>query len=233
MSNFLNIEVFFQFINRLNEFHTPLIQSLFETGIMMIFSVLSALTLGLPLGTYVFLTSEGQNLENIYLNFFINTVINIVRSFPFLLLVIVTQPLVRTLYGRATGDPVAASFPLMIISIALYSRFVEQALLDVPKEITELANAMGATTFQYIFNFLYVEARSSLIIGFTTAFISFLSYSTILGAVGGGGIGDFAIRYGYHRYEKDIMFIAIIIIIILVQIIQWLGFRIATHLNKK
>lgn len=221
------------YFERLVEYGPAMLESLGETGIMMIFSVIAAVLFGLPLGTYIFLTSKGRPLENNFLNQLMNTIVNVVRSFPFLLLVIVMQPLVREIYGRATGDPIAASFPMMVIAIALYARFVEHSLLDIPKEITETANALGATIPQYVFKFLYVEARSSLIIGFTTAFVSFISYSTIMGAVGGGGIGDFAIRYGYHRYEWDIMFTAIVIIIIFVQFFQWVGLRLAHKLDKK
>ena len=221
------------YFERIIEFGPASIESLGETGIMMFFSVIAAIIIGLPLGTFVFLTSEGRPLENRFWNGVMNTFINIIRSFPFLLLVIVMQPLIRATYGRATGDPIAASFPMMVISIALYARFVEQSLLDVPKEITETAIAMGATISQYVFKFLYVEARSSLIIGFTTAFVSFISYSTIMGTIGGGGIGDFAIRYGYHRYETDIMFTAIILIIVFVQVIQWAGLKLARKLDNK
>lgn len=221
------------YLNRIVEFGPAMIESLGETGIMMFFSVLAAILIGLPLGTFIFLTSQGRPMENRFWNGVMNTFVNIIRSFPFLLLVIVMQPLIRATYGRATGDPIAASFPMMVISIALYARFVEQSLLDVPKEITETAIAMGATIPQYIFKFLYVEARSSLIIGFTTAFVSFISYSTIMGTVGGGGIGDFAIRYGYHRYETDIMYTAIILIIVFVQVIQWAGLKLARKLDNK
>ena len=143
------------------------------------------------------------------------------------------QPLIRQVYGRATGDPIAASFPMMVIAVALYARFVEQSLFDVPKGVVELADALGANLFQLIFKFLYVEARSSLLVGFTTAFISFLSYSTIMGVVGGGGIGDFAIRYGYQRYENEIMYVAIIIIIVLVQVLQWAGMKWARQLDQR
>src|SRR5690554_5397634 len=143
------------------------------------------------------------------------------------------QPLIREFYGRATGDPIAASFPMVVIAIALYARFVEQSLMDVPQGIIEGAQAMGATTFQLVWKFMYVEARSSLVIGFTTAVISFVSYSTIMGVVGGGGIGDFAIRYGYQRYETDIMYTAIVLIIILVEIFQWLGLKLARKLDKR
>lgn len=224
---------FEMYIERLIEFSPRMIESMGETGIMMVFSVLAAILLGLPLGTYIFLTSPGRPLENRLINEVLNAFVNIIRSFPFLLLVIVMQPLIRATYGRATGDPVAASFPMMVIAIALYARFVEQSLLDIPKEITETAQALGATIPQYIFKFLYVEARSSLIIGFTTAFVSFISYSTIMGTVGGGGIGDFAIRYGYHRYETDIMYTAIVIIILFVQVIQWAGLKLARKLDRK
>lgn len=221
------------YIERLIEYWPRMMESMGETGIMMFFSVLAAIVLGLPLGTYIFLTSPGRPLENRVANELMNALVNIIRSFPFLLLVIVMQPLIRATYGRATGDPIAASFPMMVIAIALYARFVEQSLLDIPKEVTETAQALGATIPQYTFKFLYVEARSSLIIGFTTAFVSFISYSTIMGTVGGGGIGDFAIRYGYHRYETDIMYTAIVLIILFVQVIQWAGLTLARQLNKK
>lgn len=221
------------YFERILDFAPAMFESLGETGIMMAFSILAAILIGLPLGTFIFLTAKNRPLESILINQIMNALVNIVRSFPFLLLVIVMQPLIRATYGRATGDPIAASFPMMIIAIALYARFVEQSLLDVPKEVIETADALGATIPQLIFKFLYVEARSSLIIGFTTAFVSFISYSTIMGAIGGGGIGDFAIRYGYHRYERDIMFTAIVIIIIFVQIIQWAGLKLARKLDKK
>lgn len=221
------------YFERILDFAPVMFESLGETGIMMAFSIVAAILIGLPLGTFIFLTAKNRPLENILINQMMNAFVNIVRSFAFLLLVIVMQPLIRATYGRATGDPIAASFPMMIIAIALYARFVEQSLLDVPKEVIETADALGATIPQLIFKFLYVEARSSLIIGFTTAFVSFISYSTIMGAIGGGGIGDFAIRYGYHRYERDIMFTAIVIIIIFVQIIQWAGLKLARKLDKK
>ena len=199
------IDGFIVYIDNVVSYLPKFIDSINETGIMMAFAMVAAIILGLPVGTLLFLTDKGQELENKYLYFITNALVNIIRSFPFLLLVIAMQPLIREIYGRATGDPIAASFPLMVIAIALYSRFVQQSLLDVPKGVIETAKAMGASIPQLVFKFLFVEARSSLIIGFTTAFVSFISYSTIMGVVGGGGIGDFAIRYGYQRYETDIM----------------------------
>lgn len=221
------------YIERIIEYTPRLIESLYETGIMMVFAMIAAILLGLPLGTLLYLTSKGKPIENKLLYQVANIFVNIVRSFPFLLLVVVMQPLIRYVYGRATGDPVAASFPMMLIAIALYARFVEQSLHDVPKGVLETAQSMGVTTRQLVWKFLYVEARSSLIIGFTTAFVSFISYSTIMGVVGGGGIGDFAIRYGYQRYETDIMYSAIAVIIVFVIFAQWLGLRLAAKLDKR
>ncbi|WP_411843171.1 methionine ABC transporter permease [Salinicoccus sp. HZC-1] len=226
-------EVLQIYIERVIEYTPPLVESLYETGIMMIFAMVAAILLGLPLGTLLYLASKGKPLENKFFYQISNIFVNIVRSFPFLLLVVVMQPLIRYFYGRATGDPVAASFPMMLIAIALYARFVEQSLHDVPKGVLETARSMGVTTPQLVWKFLYVEARSSLIIGFTTAFVSFISYSTIMGVVGGGGIGDFAIRYGYQRYETDIMYTAIAVIIVFVVFAQWLGLRLAEKLDKR
>lgn len=221
------------FSERIQKYGPLLLESLGETGIMMGFAVLAAIFLGLPLGTLLFLTAKGKPMENPWLYHATNLFVNITRSFPFLLLVIAMQPAIRLFYGRATGDPIAASFPMMLIAIVLYARFVEQSLLDLPKELIETAESMGATIPQLVWKFLYLEARSSLIIGFTTAFVSFVSYSTIMGVVGGGGIGDFAIRYGYQRYETDIMYGAIFVIIIFVEVIQKLGLTLARKLDKR
>lgn len=221
------------YIERVIDFAPRMVDSLWETSIMLFFAMLAAILVGLPVGTLLFLSADGRPNENRLINRSLNAVVNIIRSFPFLLLVVAMQPLIREVYGRATGDPIAASFPMIVIAIALYARFVEQSLMDLPNGIIETAQSMGATTWQMVWKFLYVEARSSLVIGFTTAVISFISYSTIMGVVGGGGIGDFAIRYGYQRYETDIMYTAIVIIIILVEVFQWLGLRLAKSIDKR
>lgn len=227
------IESFQLYIESVIEYTPRLIKALKETGIMLGFAMVAAILLGLPLGTLIFLTSRGKPLEHKLIYTVANTFVNVVRSFPFLLLVVAMQPLVREVYGRATGDPIAASFPMMVIAIALYARFVQQSLLDVPKHILETARSMGASVQQLVWKFLFVEARSSLVIGFTTAFVSFISYSTIMGVVGGGGIGDFAIRFGYQRYETAIMYTAIIVIIIFVELIQWFGLYVARKIDKR
>ncbi|TVP92815.1 methionine ABC transporter permease [Alkalibacterium sp.] len=221
------------YIERVIEFSPRLFDSLWETGIMLFFAMIAAILLGIPVGTLLYLTADSRPMANRFVNRLINILVNIIRSFPFLLLVVAMQPFVRQVYGRATGDPIAASFPMVVIAIALYARFVEQSLMEVPKGIIETAQSMGATNWQLVWKFLFVEARSSLVIGFTTAVISFVSYSTIMGVVGGGGIGDFAIRFGYQRYETDIMYTAIVLIIILVEVFQWLGLKLAKKLDKR
>lgn len=220
-------------LQRLIDISPALWSSLVETGIMMFFAMLAAILIGIPLGTLLFLTTKSKAMEMKWLNWVLNVVVNIIRSYPYLLLVVSLNPVTRALYGRATGNPYAASFPMMIIAVALYARFVEQALFDVPSGIIETAQSMGANMWQLVWKFLYVEARSSLLIGFITASISFVSYSAVMGVVGGGGIGDFAMRYGYQRYEYDYMYYGIIVIIILVEIFQWLGLKLAYYIDNR
>ena len=203
-----------------------------QTFIMVGISILAAVLIGLPLGTYLYLSRRGNLYENKLLFMILDTIVNVVRSFPFLLLVIFLIPFTRFVVGTAIGT-MAATVPLSIISIAYYARLVEQSLLDVPKGVIEAAISMGASKMQIIFKFLYREARTGLIFGLTTATISFISYSTVMGIVGGGGVGDFAIRYGYHRFETELMIFTIIIMIILVQIIQVTGTVISKKLDKR
>lgn len=221
-----------EYSQRLIEYGPKIVESLGETGIMMFFSSLAAIFFGLPLGTLLYMTGPGKPLASKPIYFWLNLFVNIIRSFPFLLLVVAMQPAIRYLYGRATGDPIAASFPLMVIAMALYARFVEQSFMDLGFEIVETAQALGANHWQFVRYFLLKEGATSLMVGFTTAFVSFISYSTIMGVVGGGGIGDFAIRYGYQRYENDMMYTAILLMIIGVQVIQWLGMKYARWLRK-
>lgn len=203
-----------------------------ETAFMVGFSIIAALLVGLPVGTFLFLCRKGQILENQFFFSSLNLLVNIIRSFPFLLLVIFMIPFTRFVMGTAIGTA-AATLPMMVIAIAHYSRLVEQSLLDVPKGIIDAAIAMGASVKDIVFKFLYVEARSTLVLSMTTSTISFISYSTIMGVVGGGGIGDFAIRYGYMQFKADLMLYVIIIMIVFVQIIQFLGIQLARKLDKR
>jgi len=203
-----------------------------ETFVMVGVSILAAVLIGLPVGTLLFICRKGKILENQFVFSTLNLLVNIIRSFPFLLLVVFLIPFTRLLIGTAIGTA-AATVPLSIIAIAHYSRLVEQSLLDVPKGVIEAAVSMGASTKEVIIKFLYVEARSGLVLGLTTSIISFISYSTIMGVVGGGGIGDFAIRYGYQQFKTDLMLYMIIIMIILVQLIQFSGTTVSRMIDKR
>lgn len=219
-------------MDKIIEYQSEIWLSIGQTFIMVGISLLAAVLVGLPLGTYLYLSRRGNLYENRWLFTILDTYVNIVRSFPFLLLVVFLIPFTRFVMGTAIGT-MAATVPLAIISIAYYARLVQQSLLDVPKEIIEAAISMGASKTQIIFKFLYREARSGLVFGLTTATISFISYSTVMGIVGGGGVGDFAIRYGYQRFETELMLFTIIMMIILVQIIQVCGTMLSKKLDKR
>ncbi|WP_144513703.1 methionine ABC transporter permease [Bacillus sp. FJAT-22090] len=206
--------------------------SIGETFVMVGVSILAAILIGLPVGTYLYLSRKGQMLENRIVFSTLNLLVNIIRSFPFLLLVVFLIPFTRLIMGTAIGTA-AATVPLSIIAIAHYSRLVEQSLLEVPKGVIEAAVSMGASVKEVVFKFIYVEARSGLVLGLTTSIISFISYSTIMGVVGGGGIGDFAIRYGYQQFKTDLMIYVIIIMVILVQLLQFIGTTVSRGIDKR
>lgn len=214
------------------QYEAEIIQAILETFLMVGASILAAIIIGLPLGTTLYLTNPGKPLEHKAVYHVCNLVVNSIRSFPFLLLVVFCIPLTRLLVGTAIGT-VAAMVPLSIIAIAHYARLVEQSLLDVPKGVIEAAQSMGASTYALITQFLFVEARSGLVLSLTTSIVSFISYSTIMGVVGGGGIGDFAIRYGYQQFKTDLMLYMIVIMIVFVQLIQLAGTTLARLLDKR
>lgn len=216
----------------LRQYEAEIWRAISETFFMVGVSILAAVLIGLPIGTYLFLCGKGKLLENRVVYNILNLAVNTIRSFPFLLLVVFLIPFTRLIVGTAIGT-VAATVPLSIIAIAHYARLVEQSLLDVPKGVVEAAVSMGASVRRIIFSFLYVEARSGLVLGLTTSIVSFISYSTIMGVVGGGGIGDFAIRYGYQQFKTDLMLYMIFIMIILVQLIQLVGTTVARWLDKR
>ena len=199
---------------------------------MMSISMVICLLLGLPLGLSLFLTNPKMKGHHPWLYWLLNFLVTVVRSFPYLLFVIALIPVTRSVLGKAFG-PVPSSVPLSIVAIAIFARLVEQVLLDVPKEIGALANSLGTSRLQYVWYFLLVEARSGLVLAYTTTTVSMVSYSTVMGVIGGGGIGDFAVRVGYQRYEYGMMYVAIVIMIALVFILQIFGHFIAQTLDKR
>ena len=199
---------------------------------MVVFAIGAAILLGTPLGILLFLTEKGQLLEKPLLNKIIGSLVNLVRSFPFLILLVALIPFTRSIVGTTIG-PLAASVPLSAAAIPYFARLVEQSLREVPKGVIEASISMGASVPQIIWKVLIVEARSGLTLALTVVTISFLSYSAMAGVVGGGGIGDLAIRFGYYRFQTDVMIVTIVILVAIVQIIQFAGNRFAAILDKR
>lgn len=203
-----------------------------QTALMLGIGVTAAVLLGGPLGVLLFLVSDGQALQNRRLALVLGWFVNTVRSFPFIILMVALVPFTRVLAGTSIG-PLAASVPLSIAAIPYFARLVEQNLRDVPRGVIEAAQAMGASKLQIVLRVLLPEARAALVLSLTVLAISFLSYSAVAGVVGGGGIGDLAIRYGYYRFETDVMMFTVTILIVLVQLIQLTGARTARRLDKR
>lgn len=209
-----------------------IVKALGETFYMMICTLGIAAVLGIPLGTVLYIIRPGSIMERRNQYIVLDLIVNIVRSFPFLILMIAIIPVTRLLIGTALGTT-AVIVPLSISAIPDFARLIEQVLLDVNHGVIEMAEAVGANTFQIIRKVLYKEARSGIANAVTIISVSFLSYSTVAGLVGGGGIGDFAIRYGYYRYQTDVMAFTVLLIVIIVQAIQTTGRIIVRRLDKR
>ena len=207
-------------------------KALFETFYMVSVTVVLGVLLGSGVGTLLYITREGSFAQNKWVNSILNSVVSFIRSFPFLILAICVVPLSRLIVGTSIGTS-AAIVPLTISCIPYFARFVESALLEVNRGVIEAAQAMGATKFQIVTKVLFSEARSNLVNAITIVTISYFSYSTIVGIVGGGGIGDFAIRYGFYRFETDILIFTVAIIILIVQAVQFIGNFFVRVLDKR
>ena len=209
-----------------------LAKALWETLQMVGISFLFAILLGIPLGLFLFITDKGLFWENRFLNALSGFLINVIRSTPYVILLVLLLPLTQLLVGTTIG-PIAASFSLSVATIAFYARLVQGSLCEVDRGVIEAATAYGATPFQIITNVLLPEALPGLIRGLTVTGISLIGYSAMAGIIGGGGVGDLAIRFGYYRYETDVMVITVVILIVLVQSIQLVGDIIANQIEKK
>lgn len=203
-----------------------------QTLTMLAIGLTAAVVIGGPLGVLLFLVEEGQSLQNRPLALVLGWLVNTVRSFPFIILLVALVPFTRLIAGTSIG-PLAAAVPLSFAAIPYFARMVEQNLREVPRGVIEAAHAMGASEAQIVLRVLLVEARAGLVLALTVLSISFLSYSAVAGVVGGGGIGDLAIRYGYYRFDTSIMVATIAILITLVQLIQFTGGRLARRLDKR
>ena len=209
-----------------------LTKALGETVYMVAVSMIIATLLGVPLGVLLQTTKKGGILEAPALNKAVGGVVNAVRSIPFIILMVAIIPFTRLIVGSAIGTT-AAMVPLVIAAIPFIGRQVETSLTEVPYGLVEAALSMGATPVQIIRRVLLPEARPSIIQQLTTVVISLVGESAMAGAIGGGGLGDLAIRYGYQRFRPDVMIATVIILIVLVQLVQFLGNLLAKRLNKK
>ncbi|MFE8645186.1 methionine ABC transporter permease [Sphingomonas sp. NCPPB 2930] len=203
-----------------------------QTFVMLAIGLTAAIVLGGPLGVLLFLLGPGQSLANKPAFLVLNWIVNVVRSFPFIILLVALVPFTRTIAGTSIG-PLAAAVPLSFAAIPYFARLVDQCLREVPRGVIEAAHAMGATELQIVWRVLVVEARSGLVLALTVLAVSFLSYSAVAGVVGGGGIGDLAIRYGYYRFQTDVMVLTVALLVVLVQILQVAGNTLARRLDKR
>ena len=194
-----------------------------QTAVMVVFSTLFSLLLGLPLGNLLCISDPQSGIRpRPALYQILTRIVNALRSFPFIILMIVLFPLSRVVVGTSIGTK-ATIVPLSIAAAPFVARIIESALKEVDKGVVQAARAMGSTTMQIIFKVLIPEALPSLIDGVTLTIINVIGYSAMAGAIGGGGLGDLAIRYGYQRFRSEIMAIAVVVILLMVELVQMLG----------
>ena len=208
------------------------IPSLFETLYMVFFSTVFSLLLGFPLGILLVITEKNSIWERPNFNKILNSIINVMRSIPFIILMILAFPLAKLIVGTKIGTT-ATIVPLSISATPFVARIMEGSLKEIDKGIIESSLAMGATVPQIILKVLIPESLPSIVSGITLTIINIIGYSAMAGAIGGGGLGDLAVRFGLYKWQKDIMFISLMVIIVLVQGIQILGNYITLKINKK
>lgn len=209
-----------------------LLQGFLETVQMTVISTVVAVLLGVPLGVILVITSRGHIMQNEAVNKVLGAIVNATRSIPFIILMVAIIPFTRLVAGTSIGTT-AACVPLTLAAIPFLARLVETAIKEVNGGVIEAAQSMGATPLQIIWKVLLPEALPTLIDNITVLIVNLISYSAMAGAIGGGGLGDIAIRYGYQRFQGDVMLATIIILIVLVQVIQSAGDYLSCKVNKK
>lgn len=215
-------------LEMVNEFGTAFV----ETAWMMAIAIVLAVIIGVPLGVGLFVTSEGMFWQNRFIQNVAGSIINIIRSIPFVILLVVLIPITKAILGTTFG-PTAASISLTVAAIPFYARLVETSMREIDKGVIEAAESCGASPWLIIKDVLLPEARSGMIAGLTVTVISSLGYSAMAGMIGGGGIGDLAIRFGYYRFQNDVMLATVILLIIIVQLIQFIGDKSAKAVDKR
>lgn len=209
-----------------------LIEGIGATLYMTLLSTLMAYIIGLPLGIALVVTAKDGLRPHAFAYKILDIVVNVVRSVPFLILLILIIPLTKLIVGKSYGST-ATIVPLTLAAAPFIARLVESSLQEVDKGVIEAAQSMGASLWTIIWKVLLAEARTSLIVGATIATGTILGYSAMAGTVGGGGLGDIAIRYGYYRYQTDIMIVTVILLVALVQIMQVIGMKLSKKLDKR
>lgn len=209
-----------------------ILEGIKDTMYMTLASTFFGYLLGLPMGITLAVTGKGGIKPNMVIYKILDFIVNIIRSIPFLILLILIIPLTKFLVGKSYGST-ATIVPLTIAAAPFIARMIESSLNEVDKGVIEAAQSMGADTFTIIWKVLLVEARTSILVGATIALGTILGYSAMAGCIGGGGLGDIAIRYGYHRWKADIMFVTVILLIVLVQIFQTIGMKLSNKIDKR
>lgn len=207
-------------------------KGLVETLYMTVFSTCAAYLIGMPLGIILVVTAEGGIQPRPALNKVLNVLVNLTRSVPFLILLIAVLPITRFIAGTTIGST-ATVVPLIIAAAPFVARLVESSIKEVDKGIIEAALSMGANTYEIISKVMIPEAKPSLIVGSAIATTTILGYSAMAGIVGGGGLGDIAIRYGYYRYQNDIMIATVVLLIVVVQVFQDIGMKISMKQDRR
>ncbi|WP_274627993.1 methionine ABC transporter permease [Arvimicrobium flavum] len=207
-------------------------KSLLQTLHMVAVSGLVGSLIGLPIGVFLATSGKDELFPAPKLNYVIGLVVNAARSTPFIILVVAIIPFTRLLTGTSIGTT-AAIVPLTIATIPFFARLVEAAIREIDKGLIEAARAMGATPMQIVLKVLLAEARPAILLAFTMTIVSLIGYSAMVGAVGGGGLGDLGIRYGYQRFMPDVMLAVVIVLIVLVQLVQSAGDALARRFDKR
>lgn len=219
----------------MNQLITLVTSATIETLQMVVFSTIFSLALGLPLGILLCITAsevQGGIIPHPILNQILGRIVNVLRSFPFIILMIVLFPLSRIILGTSIGTT-AAIVPLSIAAAPFVARVIESALKEVDPGVVQAAKSMGSTNWQIIHKVLVPEAMPSLVAGITLTIINLIGYSAMAGAIGGGGLGDLAIRYGYQRFRGDVMIASVVVILVLVELVQVVGDKIVAKLMEK
>ena len=206
----------------LNEIFKLLFEGLGQTLYMTIFATLFSYLIGVPLGVILTITSKNGITPCRWLNVILNALVNIFRSIPFLILLVFVMPFTKLIIGTRIGTT-ASIVPLVIAAIPFVARMIESSLNEVNKGVIEASEAMGTSKFKIIYKVLLPEAKPSLLVGFAISITTILGYSAMAGTIGAGGLGALAVRYGYQRFQTDVMIVTVIVLIIIVQIIQSLG----------